>query len=67
MKVTVVTLMGTDLPENLREKGLPWAYKVTSYDGSTMIFETGSEAAQHANHLHREHRAANGLYNDRGE
>lgn len=67
MKVAVVTLMGADLPENLREKGLPWAYRVTSYDGSTMIFETGSDAAQHASRLYREHRAAQGLDDDRDE
>lgn len=66
MAVKVVTLSGSAVPEYLREKGAPYAYQVTSYDGTITIFEKGAEAAQYANKLHREDRLSQGLEDDRG-
>lgn len=65
MDVKLVTLMGNDVPELMREKGLSAAYKVTSHDGTVMLFEKGAEAAQYASRLHREHRARQGRNDER--
>ena len=65
MEVRLVTLMGEDVPEHMRDKGLLSAYQVTSYDGSITTFETGADAARFASKLHREHRDMLGLDDDR--
>ncbi|WP_134721272.1 hypothetical protein [Pseudomonas sp. PS01301] len=65
MEVKLVTLLGADVPESMREKGLSTAYQVTSYDGAVTVFETGSEAAQYASRIHKQHRFAQGLDDER--
>jgi len=65
MDVKAATLSGDAVPDYLREKGAPFAYQVTSYDGTITIFEKGAEAAQFANKLYREDRLSRGLDDDR--
>ncbi|WP_286917585.1 MULTISPECIES: hypothetical protein [Pseudomonas] len=65
MDVKVATLSGDAVPDYLRDKGAPYAYQVTSYDGTITIFEKGAEAAHYASKLYREVRLNRGLEDDR--
>jgi hypothetical protein len=64
MGVSIKIVEGVDMPDELKQSGTRWAYRVTSWDGTLHYFPNGELAARFAFKAHRVDRAQQGLDDD---